>query len=66
MVDRVGRGVLLYVLLDVDDDAAAHDLAHRLGEAMAATDERFVGYSVGEVESVELTFDEEEGGNGAG
>lgn len=66
MVDRVGRGVLLYVLLDVEDDEAAHELAHRLGEAMGAADERFVGYSVGEIEPVELTFDEEDGGNGAG
>ena len=56
---REGRGVLLYLLLDVANDGEATDLAEKLGAAMAEVDERFVGYAVSDVEPVELTFEEE-------
>ena len=67
MGEREGRGVLLYLLLDVASDEQARDLATALGEAMADVDERFVGYAVSEVEPVQLTFEAEGGGavNGA-
>ena len=59
MEGREGRGVLVYLLLDVATDAAARELAEKLGEAMAEVDERFVGYAVSDVEPVELTFEDE-------
>ena len=65
MEGREGRGVLVYLLLDVATDAAARELAEKLGEAMAEVDEQFVGYAVSDAEPVELTF-EDEGGRGEG
>ena len=59
MDKREGRGVLLYVLLDVGSDEEATAVAERLGEAMANVDDRFVGYAVSSVEPVELTFEAE-------
>ena len=64
MEGREGRGVLLYLLLDVATDEAARDLAERLGQAMGEVDERFVGYAVSSVEPVELTFEDEAEGDG--
>ena len=64
MEGREGRGVLLYLLLDVATDEAARDLAERLGQAMGEVDERFVGYAVSDVEPVELTFEDEAEGDG--
>ncbi len=61
MGEREGRGVLLYLLLDVASDEQARDLAAALGDAMADVDERFVGYAVSEVEPVQLTFEAEGG-----
>ena len=65
MDGREGRGVLLYLLLDVSSDDAARDLADELGRAMEVVDERFVGYAVSDVEPVELTFEDEAGDSGA-
>jgi hypothetical protein len=59
MDKREGRGVLLYVLLDVGSDEEATSVAERLGEAMADVDDRFAGYAVSSVERVELTFEAE-------
>ena len=59
MEGREGRGVLVYLLLDVATDAGARELAEKLGEAMGEVDERFVGYAVSDVEPVELTFEDE-------
>ena len=61
MVAREGRGVLLYLLLDVASDGEARGVAEKLGEAMGEVDPRFVGYAVSDVEPVELTFEEESG-----
>ncbi len=66
MEGREGRGVLLYLLLDVATDEAARDLAERLGQAMGEVDERFVGYAVSDVEPIELTFEDEAEGDGVG
>jgi len=59
---REGRGVLLYLLLDVDSDEAAGELAAKLGDAMRDVDDRFVGYAISQVEPVELTFEATEEG----
>ena len=59
MEGREGRGVLLYLLLDVGSDEEAQRVAETLGEAMAEIDERFVGYAISQVEPVELSFEEE-------
>ena len=60
MEGREGRGVLLYLLLDVATDDDARGLAGRLGAAMGEVDDRFVGYAVSNVEPVELTFEVED------
>ena len=62
MAEREGRGVLLYLLLDVATDEEARDLAEKLGGAMGEVDERFVGYTVSDVEPITLTFEEEQDG----
>lgn len=58
MPEREGRSVLLYILLDVPADDEARELADELGRALGEADERFVGYAVGSVEPVQLTFDD--------
>lgn len=65
MAEREGRGVLLYLLLDVASDEEAREVAEKLGTAMGELDERFVGYAISDVEPVELTFADEEGEDGA-
>ncbi len=61
MEGREGRGVVLYLLLDVASDGEAREVAEKLGTAMGEVDERFVGYAISDVEPVELTFEDEEG-----
>ena len=66
MEGREGRGVVLYLLLDVASDAEARAVAEKLGTAMGEVDERFVGYAISDVEPVELTFEDEEVGGEVG
>jgi hypothetical protein len=62
---REGRGVLVYLLLDVATDDDATDLTETLAKVMGEADGRFVGYALSQVEPVELTFEgEEDGGEG--
>src|SRR3712207_2509948 len=56
MEEREGRSVLLYVLLDVSSDDEAAAAAEELGQTLAGADDRVVGYAVGSVEVVQLTF----------
>lgn len=62
MEGREGRGVLVYLLLDVATDDEARDLTESLAETMGKADDRFVGYALSQVEPVELTFEDEDGG----
>ena len=66
MEGREGRGVVLYLLLDVASDGEAREVADKLGAAMGEVDERFVGYAISDVEPVELTFEDEEDEDAAG
>ncbi len=59
MEGREGRGVVLYLLLDVASDGEAREVAEKLGTAMGEVDDRFVGYAISDVEPVELTFEDE-------
>ena len=65
MAEREGRGVLLYLLLDVTTDDEARNVAQKLGTAMGEVDERFVGYAISAVEPIELTFEDEDDGTAA-
>ncbi len=62
MGEREGRGVLLYLLLDVATDEEARAVADKLGTAMGDVDGRFVGYAVSDFEPITLTFEEEQDG----
>jgi hypothetical protein len=62
MDGREGRGVLVYLLLDVASDGEARELAEKLGGAMGEVDDSFVGYAVSAIEPVELTFEAEGAG----
>lgn len=64
MEGREGRGVLLYLLLDVGGDDEARAVAEKLGGAMAEIDERFVGYALSAIEPIALGF-EADAGEGA-
>ena len=66
MGEREGRGVLLYLLLDVATDEEARAVADKLGAAMGEVDGRFVGYAVSDVEPISLTFEEEASGPDTG
>ncbi|HET7094542.1 MAG TPA: hypothetical protein VFI22_13710 [Thermomicrobiales bacterium] len=64
MEEREGRGLVLYVLLDVATDPDARAVGERLGAMLGELDERVIGFALGDVEPIDLTF-EDESGNGA-
>ncbi len=58
MTEREGRGVMLYLLLDVPSDDEAREIGDELGQLLGGFDDRVIGYALGEVEPVDLTFEE--------
>lgn len=62
MTEREGRGVMLYLLLDVANDAEARQVGDKLGLLLGELDEHVIGYALGEVEPIDLTFEEEDEG----